>query len=43
MNLFRHAEIHCVGIGEASMELLQDIAASASGTTRRIGNDKPPP
>jgi hypothetical protein len=40
MNLFRHAEIHCVGIGEASMELLRDIAATAGGSTKQIGADR---
>jgi hypothetical protein len=40
MNLFRNAEIHCVGIGEASMELLRDIAATAGGSTKQIGADR---
>lgn len=37
MNVFRGAQIHCVGIGEANMRLLEQIAAGAMGSTHRFG------
>lgn len=40
MNLFRAAEVHCVGIGEADMAVLESIAATGLGSTRQIGRGK---
>jgi hypothetical protein len=39
MNMFRNAEIHCIGIGRASMGLLRQIADCGQGTARAIGKE----
>jgi hypothetical protein len=36
MNLFRKAEIHCVGIGEANHDLLRRIADIGLGQALRV-------
>ena len=40
MNLFRKAEIHCVGIGEANQDLLDAIAKIGGGKSIRIQGEK---
>ncbi|MGE0144440.1 MAG: hypothetical protein AB7I19_12950 [Planctomycetota bacterium] len=40
MNLFRKAEIHCVGIGEANHHLLERIAQVGKGTALKIEGEK---
>ncbi|MBI5851665.1 MAG: hypothetical protein HZB39_11670 [Planctomycetes bacterium] len=42
MNLFRKAEIHCVGIGEASHDLLSRIARIGNGKALKIQGDIKP-
>ncbi|MDJ0975914.1 MAG: hypothetical protein QNJ98_15760 [Planctomycetota bacterium] len=37
LNLFRKAEIHCIGMGEARMPLLKRIATLGLGKARKIG------
>jgi len=37
MNLFRNAAIHCIGIGEADMLLLREIAGAGMGETKKLG------
>lgn len=37
LNLFRHAEIHCIGLGEASESLLREIASVGLGKVRILG------
>lgn len=37
LNLFRHVEIHCIGLGEASRPLLQSIARVGLGQVRVFG------
>lgn len=37
MNAFRRAQIHCVGIGEANMGLLEQIARSTMGQVYQFG------
>jgi hypothetical protein len=37
LNLFRHCEIHCIGIGEATDSILYPIAAAGQGQVRMIG------
>jgi hypothetical protein len=37
LNAFRKTQIHCVGIGEAQMELLRAIADAAMGQTYQFG------
>ena len=39
-NLFRGAEIHCVGTGEVSLGLLRDLAALGLGQVKQIGKDQ---
>ena len=41
-NLFRHCEIHCIGIGigEAQMDLLRRIARVGLGKARKLGEDR---
>ncbi|MEZ5978117.1 MAG: hypothetical protein R3F34_07870 [Planctomycetota bacterium] len=42
LNLFRHVEIHCVGIGEADMRFLDDIAKlGLGGKTHQVGTQTP--
>lgn len=36
MNLFRNLEIHCIGIGEADMQLLRAIASAGLGQAREL-------
>ena len=36
LNLFRHAEVHCIGMGEADTGLLQQIAAATGGTSTTV-------
>ncbi|MHC5010200.1 MAG: hypothetical protein ACYTG6_04515 [Planctomycetota bacterium] len=36
MNLFRNVEIHCIGIGEANMQLLRDLASAGLGEVRDL-------
>ena len=36
-NLFRHAELHCIGIGEANMDLLEAIADAGLGKATVLG------
>ena len=38
-NLFRQVEIHCLGIGEANMGFLGQLARIGLGESRRIGDD----
>lgn len=38
-NLFRQVEIHCLGIGEANMGFLGQIARIGLGESRKIGED----
>jgi hypothetical protein len=40
MNLFRKAEINCVGIGEANHGLLDRIARLGCGTAIKIEGEK---
>ena len=40
MNLFRKAEIHCVGIGKAKMRLLKRLAEAGLGKARRFDADE---
>ncbi|MCO5166941.1 MAG: VWA domain-containing protein [Planctomycetes bacterium] len=42
MNLFRRAELHCVGIGEADPELLRELAELGRGELRTIGAPRGP-
>lgn len=37
LNLFRKAEIHCIGIGEASQSLLHAIAIQGKGVVKMVG------
>lgn len=37
LNLFRKCEIHCIGIGEASQSLLQQIAQQGNGQVKMVG------
>ena len=37
MNVFRKAQIHCIGIGEAKLPLLRAIAKSAMGQVFLFG------
>jgi len=37
MNLFRKVEIHCVGMGEASMSLLESLAGAGKGEAINLG------
>ena len=37
MNLFHKAEIHCIGIGEASQGLLYGIAKAGMGQVKMVG------
>jgi hypothetical protein len=39
MNLFRNVALHCVGIGEADMLLLREIAAAGLGEVRTLGRE----
>ncbi len=43
LNLFRRAEIHCIGIGEANAHLLGQIAQIGMGKFRSIGSLATPP
>lgn len=38
LNLFRKAEIHCIGIGQPNMDLLQLIAAIGNGRAVQVGD-----
>ena len=38
-NLFRHVEVHCIGLGEYDPRLLKAIAYAGTGRFRRIGAD----
>ena len=38
LNLFRHVEIHCVGLGEYDPRLLVFLARLGHGQLRRIGD-----
>lgn len=40
MNTFRRVRIHCVGIGEANMGLLRQIAGIGHGESFEVGRDK---
>lgn len=40
MNLFRKAEIHCVGIGEANHHLLERIASIGGGSALKIQGER---
>lgn len=42
LNLFRRAEIHCVGIGQPNMPLLKRIAAIGRGKAIQVGGDGDP-
>ncbi len=39
LNLFRHVEVHCIGLGEYDPRLLEAIAYVGKGRFRRIGGD----
>ena len=41
MNTFRRARIHCIGFGEAKMQLLDRIAKSCGGQVYSVGAPKP--
>jgi hypothetical protein len=43
LNLFRHVEIHCIGIGEANRGFLQQIAGTGLGKSKFIGATKGKP
>lgn len=36
LNLFRHAEVHCIGMGEADSQLLEQIASATGGTATTV-------
>ncbi len=38
LNLFRKCEIHCIGIGEVSMSLMQSIAKWGDGQVKYVGS-----
>ena len=38
MNLFRGVEIHCIGTGEVTMDLLEGIAAAGLGNAKQIAS-----
>jgi hypothetical protein len=40
MNAFRRIRIHCVGLGEANMTLLQELAAIGTGESFPVGKKK---
>lgn len=42
LNLFRHVEIHCVGLGEYDPRLLQAIARAGNGRFRRVPAETKP-
>ncbi len=39
LNLFRHVEVHCIGLGDYDPRLLEAIAYVGKGRFRRIGGD----
>jgi len=41
MNTFRRARIHCIGFGEAKMQLLDRIAKSCGGQVYSVCAPKP--
>ena len=39
LNMYRHAEIHCIGIGRANMWLLRTLARIGLGVARQVGEE----